>query len=425
MVSREYLEPKLKDKINNLKGYLDLETQDERYLARGYTPVQNQARKDVLCALNIILKHGVVHAPPALAQLIYLISSVLTRPELLKKNEGISDARTVEAFSSLLSSPALEHLLLVQGLITLSGYSEEEILENYGFFEHKIRLEKQLLELAISHQGLCDFPVIKAKFEALMQQFRVILTEKNEKQVQNSMEYLKCLFVEREDLSFNKIPQKIKHQIQQFKASKALNSLNASIVAFEESLSADDGRSNKDLRAVTEDLTDSIEHTSGRPALPEPDINGHDLKIPSDARIRDQKSINKAPQPPRQVVTHKCKLKMNSITSDDCIEILENLNELLNHKPQLKVPINHLIELVQRVGDVGEGTTGWQSLNEHQKLMKNPWEFELKHPELSPCIKKILNLYGISGKRLSEIKQKCVLIYFFSIWEKKGHWSRF
>ena len=96
---------------------------------------------------------------PPLDRLISLISHVLTRPELLKTYE-----RTIGAFSLLLTSSELEQMILAQAIIGLSGYPVEEILDVHMYSKMEMRLEKQLLELALSHREVGDSPIKQRLF---------------------------------------------------------------------------------------------------------------------------------------------------------------------------------------------------------------------------------------------------------------------
>ena len=98
---------------------------------------------------------------------------------------------------------------------------------------------------------------------------------------------------------------------------------------------------------------------------------------------------------------------MTPKTLSSCIETLKNLYELSNKNPELKVPVNNMKELVRLAFVQANDLVHWGFLRQvHQDLMKLPWEYELEHPDLKPCIEGIQNLYQISEECLSQIKQK-------------------
>ena len=90
----KHLDPKLKEKINNLKRYLepDHPTQDARYLKERYTDAQNQARRDVLRAFNQIFEQEEreIHAYPESVCNVYSVLGLARThaPSALKNMES-------------------------------------------------------------------------------------------------------------------------------------------------------------------------------------------------------------------------------------------------------------------------------------------------------------------------------------------------
>jgi hypothetical protein len=504
VVNFERLDPKLKEKINNLKRYLDPDhpTQDARYLKKGYTDAQNQARRDVLCSFNGILELEAQERDnmiPPLDRLISLISHVLTRPELLK-----TDERVIGAFSLLLTSSEFEQMILAQAILGLSGYPVEEIMDVHMYSKKEMLLEKQLLELAFSNREAGTSPNFKVSFESLVLKFRQVCEKEDEKQLQKCLNLLKEILTSKDSIINKNKQQKLFFK----KKSKELESLEASIMIFKSILNADKQEKTESL-ATTEDLTDKESLTITEASTDEMSNEGGLPEIPSDEQI-----IQKKEEPPKKLTARdvlknkifKLRASTVNLTLDEykvkkeidkerneiilchqllnkldklaespvldepseelnegieqlmgvikatlrrpkrmaherslslacfehealqglipevlelnkppmmkhqtlirCINVMEKLYELSNKSSELKEPIQDMKELVRLAFVTASGMAHWHFLRENQELMKIPWKYELDHPDLSPCIEKIQDIYKISEEQLSQIKHK-------------------